>query len=298
MQPNAAAASCINPLPSTDVSIELRDPVANLLLGALTDIVFDIANNGTENATNVNASFTLPTNASIDSIAATAGTCSQGAGTASCSLGTIGSASSQSVAITVLASAVGSDTLGASVTADGDSSAGNNQQSVPIVVDPAVDLAIANAGTTTVIVDNSTTIRPTVENTSSLAASNVVLNITFSSGLRVDSASWPGGTCTVGTGTVDCQAASLGAQSSVMLEFRVTATAVGSRSYTATVSSSEADANAANNEATGSITVQASQSGSGSDSGGGGLFGPMLLLLMALARLSVLLTVAFQRYSP
>ena len=60
MRPKADAASCINALPETDVSIGISGQVPNLLLGSTTDLVFDVSNNGTLDATNVEANFTVP----------------------------------------------------------------------------------------------------------------------------------------------------------------------------------------------------------------------------------------------
>ena len=289
MRQEADIAPCISSLPETDVSIGIVGQVPNLLLGSTTDLVFDVSNNGTLDATNVEANFTVPTNLSIDSISATSGTCSAGAGQASCSLGTITGTSSQSVTISATATAVGAGTLNASATADVDSNSGNNQESVQIVVDPATDLLITGAGTLSVTVDSATTITPTVENQSTLTATGVSLDVSFSSGLRVDSASWPNGTCTVGAGSIACQAASLNAQSSATIEIALTATSVGAQTYSATVSSSEADLDESNNAATGTVNVAAAGSNNSNPGsaggGGGGSVGPFWLALVVLIRM-------------
>ena len=286
MRQAADIASCISSLPETDVSIGISGQVPNLLLGSTTDLVFDVSNNGTLDATNVEANFTVPTNLSIDSISATSGTCSAGAGQASCSIGTISGTSSQSVTISATATAVGAGTLNASVTADVDSNSGNNQESVQIVVDPATDLLVTGANTLSVTVDSATTITPIVENQSTLTATGVTLDVSFSSGLRVDSASWPNGTCTVSAGSIACQAASLGAQSSATIEVALTATSVGAQTYSATVSSSEADLDESNNAATGTVNVAAAgNNNSNPSSGGGGSVAPFWLVLILLTRI-------------
>lgn len=287
MRPKADAAGCINPLPETDVSIAISGQVSNLLLGSSSGIVFDVSNNGTLEASNVEASFTIPTNISLDSISSSSGMCSTGAGQASCSIGAIAGTSSQSVTISVTASTVGSETLIASVTADADSDSGNNEQSVQIVVDPATDLRLTGANISSVTIDSAAVVRANIENLSDLNSTGVVLNVSFSSGLRVDSASWPIGTCTVGDGIVACQAASLDAQSSATLEVSVTAMELGSQTYDATIASSEVDLDESNNAATGTVTVVAQSGGDTSDpdSGGGGSVGPIWLLLVMFIRL-------------
>jgi len=293
MRPKADAAGCINPLPETDVSIAVNGQVSNLLLGSSSDIIFDVSNNGTLDATNVEASFTIPTNVSLDSISSSSGTCSTGAGQASCSLGAIVGMSSQSVTISVTASAVGSETLSATVTADADSNSGNDQQSVQIIVDPATDLRVTGANITSVTIDSAAVVRPNIENLSDLSATGVVLSVSFSSGLRVDSASWPVGTCTVSDGAVECQAASLDAQSSATLEIAVTAMALGSQTYDVNIASSEVDLDESNNVATGTVTVVAKDgSNADPDGGGGGSVSLLWLALAALVRPFMLLAAA------
>jgi hypothetical protein len=283
MQPNADRAGCINPLPETDVSIGISSPVPNLLLGNTNDLVFDISSNGTLNADNVQADFTFPTNISVNSVSASTGTCTAGAGQASCSLGTIAGTSGQTVTISATAGTVGSDSLDASVTADADSNVNNNAQSVQIVVDPATELVVTGTNTASIIINSSTVIRPQLENLSVIDATNVVLDVTFSSGLRVDSASWSIGACTIGTDTVQCTGTSLAAQSSATIDISVTAAAIGSQTYTATVSSNEVDRDESNNESTGAVTVR-SEAGD-PDAGGGGAVGPIWLFLALLIRL-------------
>jgi hypothetical protein len=129
------AASCINPLAQTDVSIAVTNAPSSLLLGTSTDIVFDISNSGTENATNVAVNFVLPTNLTINSVATTVGSCTSGGGQADCSIGTLPGNSSASVALSVTASSAGSTTLTASVVADGDVDPNDNLQILPIVVE-------------------------------------------------------------------------------------------------------------------------------------------------------------------
>ena len=137
-------------------------------------------------------------------------------------------------------------------------------------------------------VDNALTIRPAVENLSTLAASNVALNVTFSDGLRVESASWPDGTCTVGTNAINCQRASLAAGSQVAIDIRLTALSTGSQSYDATIASSDIDRDESNNSATGTVTVSSATASSGDDSdSGGGAMNLLWLLLAGLIRLGL-----------
>ena len=280
MRPRVDAARCINPLPQAGVSIALSGASPSLLLGTTSDLVFDVANTGTGDATNVAATFVLPTNLGFDSVATTIGSCTSGGGQVDCSIGTVPVGGSARIALSVTGGSVGSGTLNASVVADGDANLGDNSQAVPIVVDAATNLRVVNSPSSSVALDGTVAISPRIENNSSLPATDLALTVTFSSGLRVDSASWPNGTCSVGTGSVTCQRSSLAAGSSVSLDIRLTATATGSQNYNGTVSSAEADTNETDNRVSGTISVSGGNS-SPAESGGGGVINILWMLLAA-----------------
>jgi len=121
-----------------------------------------------------------------------------------------------------------------------------------------------------------------IENTSILDATGVTLAITFSSGLRVDSASWSLGSCTVSASRVECDAASFAALSNVTLSLGVTGTTEGSKSINFSMSSTEAEADPANNTASATVNISAPPA---EESGGGaGLWLLPLLGLFAIRR--------------
>jgi len=286
MQDDIANAPCIRALPAVDVSIALNSMVSTVLQGTTTDIVYDIDNNGSLDASNVQANFTIPAQLTVNSVTASAGSCSMGSGTASCSLTDIPGFGASTVTLSVTGSTLGSGTMSATVTADADANANNNQQSVQIAVDAATDLRVFGTGTTTVTLDASTTVRPTLQNQSNMAATGVTVTITLSSGIRADSANWSLGSCTVASQQIDCQASSFAAQSSSAIDIGLTATETGSQSYTITVASNEGDTNTSNNTATGTVTVNAPGGGGGgggsSSDDGGGSSGPLLLWMLGL----------------
>ena len=280
MRPFIDSAYCINALPEADVALALAGGAPDLLLGDSAALEFDVINNGTLDATNVTASFDIPANLALGLVSSTAGTCSSGAGQVDCTLGTIAGMATERIGIAVTADAVGVSSVSGSVAADADLDAGNNSLVVPVSVSPATDLLVGGVANVSITVDDAVSIQPTVENVSSLDATDVALSISFSAGLRVDSASWPGGACTVSAAAVDCQRASLAAQSQAAVDIRVTALAAGSQSYSATVVSSEVDRDQSNNSGTGTVTVSAiGGNGNDSDSGGGAVNLIWLLLL-------------------
>ncbi len=282
MQDDIAAASCITPLPAVDMSVAFGGPGTTILLDTQTDLVFDVDNNGSLDATNVTVDFTIPAAITVNSVSSSSGSCSTGAGSASCSIGTVSGFAGHTVTISATPNSLGTAVLNAMVSADVDDNANNDQSTTQFTVDRATDLRVFGTGTTNLVVDSSTTLRPTLENQSDLTATGVTVSIELSSGLRADSADWSLGSCSViNTRQVDCTAGSFPAQSTSTLSIGITGISVGSRSYTVTVASNESDADPTNNSATGSVNVNDPASNSGDDEGGGAA-GPLLLWLLAL----------------
>ena len=189
--------------------------------------------------------------------------------------------SKHTIVISTTPTAVGAGMLNASVTTtDTDERASNNQESLQLTVDPAVDLVVNASVPTRVNIDSSTTVTATLQNLSILQATNLSLSVSLDSGLRADAASWTLGTCTVTAQQIDCQANSLDAQSSSALSITATAMSTGRKNVTVNLSSAEADANPSNNSASVTVNVVDPQ-----DDGGGGTTNPLLLLVIVLANL-------------
>lgn len=293
MQDDVNRAPCITALPSTDVAMVGGSQSGAVLLGDSATVVFDVNSVGTETADSVNVDVTIPSGVTLESVSATSGNCTDGGGTASCAIGTVAGGSGATITLTAATSAVGTVDFVATATAATDADGGNNQATVRIAVDPAIDLIAAAAANAQVTVDNSTTLRPSIENRSSITATDVSVTVTTGAGISVDSASWPAGSCSVTDNVATCQANSLAAQSSTQLQIGVTGTSVGSRSYIVDVSATETDRDVANNSADGQLTVNAVStppptSSGGSDSGGGSAGWLSLLALALFARRKIL----------
>jgi hypothetical protein len=282
MQAEAAGARCVTPLPAVDVGIRRVTQLADVLLGAATSIEYEVFAAGTLEAANAVADFALPAVLLLDSVTSTSGDCTSGAGTASCELGNIAGQDSETVTLHVTPVAVGSGTLRASVSTSGnDERLANDQDSLPLTVDPAVDLVVNPPATSPAFIDARTTVTVRLENRSNLDATAVSLSVTVARGLRVDSASWPLGGCSVSAQRIDCQANRFAAQSSASLNINATAMALGLQNVSATISAAEIDVDTANNSASRSVNVAEPQVET--DSGGGGTTSPLLLMLLALA---------------
>lgn len=256
MQASAAAAACVTPLPAVDMSVDMPAQSSIVYLGTTPSLLFEVRSNGTLQATNVMADFTLPATLTIDAVTPSAGSCTSGAGnTVSCDFGDVPGLTLRTVIVDTTADTVGAGTIDAIVTADSDDRPVNNQFSMPLNVDPAVDLVVNSPSTVTVVLDQTATIRATLENRAVLDATAVTLSVTFGSRVRVDSASWTIGSCTLAAQQVDCQAANFASQSSSTLTVGVTGLSTGTQNYTMTLSSAEAEANPSNNSLTGVVTV-------------------------------------------
>ena len=275
MSDDIAGASCISALPSTDMEVALSGS-ATVLFGASAEINYDVTNNGTLDATNVTADFTLPANVALDSVVASVGTCTSGAGTVSCTLGDVPGMSSRTVDITTTPTALGQGMISATVSADLDDRPGNNQETVQLTVDPAVDL-VANAPTgASVKINKSTTVDATLENRATLNATGVSLTVDLGNALQATAANWSIGSCTVFAQQVTCQAANFAAQSNSTISVTATGISAGNPNITVTLSALEADLVPSDNSSNGRIEVKDPD-----DSSGGGATGPFFFWLLA-----------------
>ena len=279
----AEVRGCITPLPSVDMSFGVDDPTPSALLGNSATVTFDVVNAGTLPATNVVADFTLPTNISLISAAASMGSCTDGGGMVNCAIGDMNGTTAVTVTLTSDTIAVGSGNFDASVTADVDDDATNNQSSLTLTVQPAVNLSVTPPSRQQLGINQSTGLTALIENTSVLEATGVTLSIALSPGLRVDSASWPLGACSVSNTQVDCDGTTFAAQSNVTLSLGLTATTEGTKTINFSMSSAEADADPSNNSASATVNVGSPPQ---QDSGGGatGLWLLSLLGLLAVRR--------------
>ena len=274
MSDDIAAASCISALPSTDMEIALSGG-ATVLFGASAVINYDVTNNGTLDATNVTTDFTIPANLTLDSVSASVGTCTSGAGTASCTLGDVPGMSSRTVDITTTPASLGPGMISATVSADTDDRLGNNQETLQLTVNPAVDLVVNAPTGAAVKLNKSTTINATLENRATLNATGVSLTVDLGNALQATAASWSIGSCTVLAQQVTCQAATFAAQSNSTINVTATGIAAGNPRVTVTLSALEVDLVPADNSGSSRIEVK-----DPADSGGGAT-GPFFLWLLA-----------------
>ena len=287
MQDDIAAALCITALPNTDISVAFRSATSSVLLGTSPTIVVDVVNNGTEIAQNVSVDVTVPANVSLVSATSAAATCMTGAGTVNCQFGDVMGGTAATIDLATNTASVGSGIFSAIVTADADDQLNNNQDSLQLTVDPAVNLVVNVPASGQVDIDQSTRLTLNLDNLSALDATTVTLSVALNAGIRATSANWSIGSCNVAAQQVDCQAAQFDGQSSATLTLDVTGVAEGSKSYSVTMASAEADSDPSNNTAQGTVRVRVPGGGGGGDDGGGSVGWLFLLTLAGAAILAV-----------
>ena len=286
ISPKIEGASCIAASPTVDMSISLDGDQGPVLLGAEVSLTFTASNAGGQSATNVVVEIGVPDNVTFESASTEFGTCTSGAGIVDCTYGTVPGNGERSVTVIATASAVGSGTFTATVSSDTDVDPDNNEESVTLVVEPAVDLVVNSVPVARTEVSQAVAVSFDLENRSTLGASGVALSVSLESGIRADSASWPLGACTVAERQVDCTADDFAAQSAAVLDLTLSGVTNGQSNYTVSLSAAEPDANETNNSINAAVQVgPVSMPGSSSSGGGGGggATAPVSLLLLAAA---------------
>ncbi|HWM27637.1 MAG TPA: M12 family metallo-peptidase [Woeseiaceae bacterium] len=269
MQPEIAGAACITVLPTVDMTISQQGTVSSVLLGDDVTVTFDVANVGTEPASNVAVQIALSEELTFETVEASVGSCSNDAGIVACQFGTLAGGANRTITVSAVAAEAGTGIFNASVFADTDDNQGNNDTSATVDIESAVDLFVNTLAAAAVTLNQSTSIRLGVENRAPIAATGVGLTITFNDGLRVNSAAWSLGSCTVTAQQVDCETDDFAASSSATADINLAGIATGQRAYTVSLSSAEEDANPEDNSATGTVTVNAAAVTSSGGGGGG-----------------------------
>jgi hypothetical protein len=281
MQAQAAAASCVDALPAVDVSVRPIGQVSNVLLGAATDFAYEVASNGTLDVAGVAVNFSLPNTLALDTVTTSLGMCSSGAGMVDCDLGILVGLSSQTITLSAMPIAIGVGTLSATAsTTDTDERPSNNQDSIQLSVDSAVDLVASAPTSASVLINEVTSVSVTLSNTSVINATGVSASIVLENGLQPNSASWSIGSCTVTAQQVDCQAGTFAAQTNSVLTINATGVTTGRKDVTVMLASTEAEANPDDNRVVGVVRVI------NPDDDGGGATNPFVILLSLFAILS------------
>jgi hypothetical protein len=264
IQATADAAQCISPLLAHDVAVAFSGADSTVLLSNSFQVGVGVSNRGINDVTGVAVDITLPANVNFANV--TSASCTENAGAVSCAIGTLAAGSATSFDLSTDSVAVGSGSFTATVSADSDERSSNDQDSVQLTVDPAVNLVIDSQATARVNLDQSTNISVTLHNLSTMDATDVTLSVALNAGLQANSASLSIGNCTVAAQRVDCTTSLFANQTSATFTINVTGLSAGNKAYTLTLGSGETDADTSDNSFTGTVSVS-----DPSDDGGGSL---------------------------
>jgi hypothetical protein len=283
MAPEIAAASCLGAVYDVDLSVDAGVSAGAVLEGESIGLDVTITNLGTVGADDVSLRIDLPTNVRLVDPGAL---CVAAAGGADCPVGTVPPGGSASAALTLVAETIGSGTIRAVVSTDTDRDPTNDLTSIPLRVDPAVDLGISLQAPATLLPGATTNLEVVVSNASARAATDVVASITLPTVLTASGPAPAGVDCTVRQTEVICRRDLLAGDEAFAFRVQVTAGQAGSGAILADVTAAEGDPDETDNSARRSIEVAATTattSGGGGGGGGGSGLWLLLALLPALA---------------
>jgi hypothetical protein len=264
MQAEIAGATCLTPIGPANVTVTLPQPAQNALATVSFNHTATVRNTGVDPAAGV--TFAASAEPGLQIVAADAGgaSCTVAASSATCALGAVGGGASRAVTLTLRAASAGTFDLTATVAADFDDDATDNDASVTVTAVPVVDLVLS--GTSPGVTLNSqTAISTTLENTTDFGATSVEVSAILSPGLRPDQAALSGAACTITGQAVTCPARALIAHGTVTFVVTTTGITVGNQQLTINATAVEAERTPADNQLTLAVSVNAPP-----DNGGGG----------------------------
>ncbi len=245
----------------TELAITKADAPDPVALGGTLTYTLTVTNNGPDPSTDSTVTDTLPAGVTFVSATPSQGTCSQAAGTVSCTLGPLAVGASATIEIVVTVDATAVCPLSDTATVTGvetDPLADNNSATASTACGGGTDLAITKADAPDpVALGGSLTYALTVTNNGPDPSTDSTVTDTLPPGVTFVSATPSQGACSEAAGTVTCTLGplALGASATTQIVVTVEATALSPLSDTATVTGVETDPLAANNSATAETTI-------------------------------------------
>jgi hypothetical protein len=126
MQPTLNGASCLTTYNPPDASIVVSTPNLSATVGTAMFASFTVRAGGDDASSNVAVNVSIPPNVTIQSVAANGGTCTTGAGIASCTIGTLAAGDARQVDLGLTPTAAGTLSLNLQVTSSNDSNTIND----------------------------------------------------------------------------------------------------------------------------------------------------------------------------
>ena len=244
-----------------DLSMTKADAPDPVTVGGTLTYTLTVTNNGPDPSTDSTVTDTLPAGVTFVSATPSQGTCSQAAGTVTCTLGPLAVGASATIAIVVTVDATAVCPLSDTATVAGvetDPLAANNSATASTACGGGTDLAITKADAPDpVTVGGTLTYTLTVTNNGPDPSTDSTVTDTLPAGVTFVSATPSQGSCAQAGGTVTCTLGPLavGASATIAIVVTVDATAASPLSDTATVAGVETDPVAGNDSATAETTI-------------------------------------------
>ena len=125
-------STCLTTYIPPDASLDVTTGTLTATVGTPLVASFTVHATGDDASANVTVLVTLPASLTIQSVSANGGTCTNGAGTASCNLGTLAAGDSRQVDLSVTPTAAGTLTLNLSVDSTNDPNSSNDTGTITI----------------------------------------------------------------------------------------------------------------------------------------------------------------------
>jgi hypothetical protein len=132
IQPYVNNSSCLTAYIPPDASISVTNPTLQATVGTALVASFTVRATGDDASANVTVTVTLPTSLTIQSVSANGGTCTSGAGTANCSLGTLPAGDSRQVDLNVTPTQAGALALALQLDSSNDPNSSNDTGTITI----------------------------------------------------------------------------------------------------------------------------------------------------------------------
>ena len=262
---NDAASEDTTITTSADLSVAKFDSADPVVAGAGLSYTVTVTNNGPSDAAAVSVVDLLPSEVSFVSATPDQGSCSELAGTVTCSLGTVASGDSVDVVIVVAVpsdAAAGTITNNASVSsATTDPVAGNDAASEDTTIATSADVSVLKIDSADpVMAGTGLSYTVTVSNAGPSDADVVSLVDVLPPEVTYVSATPDQGSCSESAGTVTCAIGTVASGDSVDVVITVavpSSTAAGTITNNASVSSATSDAVAGNDATSEDTTISA-----------------------------------------
>jgi hypothetical protein len=130
MQTRIQTAQCLTPYVPPDVDLSVPSGQIGTVVDQAFTATFSVQAMGDDPSNNVTTSVTLPAGVTVESATVAGGTCTWGAGTVSCQMGTLSPTDQKDVNLQLKASVAGASAIAASVTSSNDSDESNNSATI------------------------------------------------------------------------------------------------------------------------------------------------------------------------